>query len=146
MDDQSAILLVEDNVDDADLVRHAFRKAGIRNPVILVTDGDMATDYLREQGDFADRLRFPAPRLILMDLKLPRRSGLEVLSILRQTAAVRSCPVIVLSSSNLPDDIRTAYNAGANAYLVKPIGGDALIDMVRAIDAFWIGLNRAPLG
>lgn len=144
MDDQSTVLLVEDSSDDADLIRHAFRKAGVGNPVVVVDDGDKAIDYLLGRGDYADRARFPLPRLILLDLKLPRRSGIEVLSALRSTEAVRQMPVIMLTSSSREDDIRKAYDAGANAYLVKPIGGDALVTMIHSIAAFWINHNRAP--
>lgn len=144
MDDRSTVLLVEDNLDDADLIRHAFRKAGITNPVALVHDGDKAIDYLLGRGDYVDRRLFPAPRLILLDLKLPRRSGIEVLAAIRTTEAVRNLPVVVLTSSNQEDDIRRAYDTGANAYLVKPIGGDALVTMIRSVDAFWIKMNYAP--
>lgn len=144
MDDQSTILLVEDNPDDADLIRYAFRKAGVENPVIVVDDGEKAIDYLLGRGNYADPRRFPVPRLILLDLKLPRRSGIEVLSAIRTTEAVRQTPVVVLTSSNQEGDIRKAYEAGANAYLVKPIGGDALVAMIRSIDAFWINQNSAP--
>lgn len=144
MDDQSTVLLVEDSPDDADLILHAFRKAGVENPVVVVGDGDTAIDYLSGRGEYADRQRFPVPRLILLDLKLPRRSGLEVLSAIRTTEAVRQTPVVVLTSSSREDDIRKAHDAGANAYLVKPIGGDALVTMIRAIGAFWIRQNSAP--
>lgn len=144
MDDQSAVLLVEDSPDDADLILHAFRKAGVENQVVVVDDGDKAINYLLGKGDYADRQRFPMPRLILLDLKLPRRSGIEVLSVIRTSEAVRQTPVVVLTSSSREDDIRKAYDAGANAYLVKPIGGDALVTMTRSIDAFWIRHNSAP--
>jgi CheY-like chemotaxis protein len=144
MDDQSAVLVVEDNRDDADLIRHAFTKAGIPNPVIVVEDGDKAIDYLEGRAEFANRGEFPVPGLILLDLKLPRRSGFEVLVALRANRALQSIPVVVLTSSNREDDIKQAYDAGANAYLVKPVGQDALLNIVKAIHAFWIRLNRAP--
>ncbi|WP_292286156.1 response regulator [Marivita sp.] len=144
MDDQSIVLLVEDNLDDADLIRHAFRKADVRNPLVVFDDGDKAIDYLLGREEYADRQRFPVPRLILLDLKLPRRSGNEVLSVIRATDAVRQIPVVVLTSSNREDDIRKAYDAGANAYLVKPMGGNALVTMIRSIHAFWISQNSAP--
>ena len=144
MDEQSTVLLIEDNPDDAALIQHAFRKAGIENPVFVVDDGDKAINYLLGQGEYADRRQFPLPRLILLDLKLPRRSGTEVLSSIRTMAAVAHTPVIVLTSSNREDDIRKAYEAGANAYLVKPIGGDALVTMICSINDFWINQNRSP--
>lgn len=144
MGDQSTVLLVEDNLDDADLIRHAFRKADVTNPLVVVDNGDKAIDYLLGREEYANRQRFPVPRLILLDLKLPRRSGIEVLSVIRTKDAVRHTPVVVLTSSNREDDIRKAYDAGANSYLVKPIGGDALLTMIRAISTFWINHNSAP--
>lgn len=144
MDEQSTVLLVEDSPDDIELVLHAFRKAGVKNPVVVVDDGDKAIDYLLGKGEYDDRQRFPMPRLILLDLKLPRRSGIEVLTVIRTTEAVRQTPVVMLTSSRREDDIRKAYDAGANAYLVKPIGVDALVTMIRSVHAFWIDQNSAP--
>lgn len=144
MDDQATVLLVEDNPDDVELIVHAFGKAGIGSPIAVVDDGDKAIDYLLGRGDYGDRLRFPVPGLILLDLKLPRRSGFEVLAAVRATEAVRRVPVVVLTSSNQEDDIRRAYDAGANSYLVKPVGRDALVIMVRALDNFWMKLNLSP--
>lgn len=143
MDDLSTVLLVEDNPDDADLIAHAFGKAGIGNPMIVVDDGEKAMDYVHGRSAYADRLRFPVPGIILLDLKLPRRSGFEVLEAVRTTKATRRVPVVVLTSSNQEDDIRRAYDMGANSYLVKPIGGNALIVMVKSIDAFWMKLNQS---
>lgn len=143
MDDLSTVLLVEDNPDDAELISHAFGKAGVSNPMIVVVDGEKAIDYVHGRSDYADRHRFPLPGLVLLDLKLPRRSGFEVLETIRATETTRRIPVVVLTSSNQEDDIRRAYDAGANAYLVKPIGRDALVAMVRSLDAFWMKLNQS---
>ena len=143
MDDLSTVLLVEDNPDDAELIAHAFGKAGISNPMIVVDDGDRAIDYVHGHSTYADRLKFPLPGLVLLDLKLPRRSGFEVLEVIRANEATRRIPVVVLTSSNQEGDIRRAYDAGANAYLVKPIGRDALVAMVRSLDAFWMKLNQS---
>lgn len=143
MDDLSTVLLVEDNPDDAELIVHAFGKAGIGNPIIIVDDGDKAMDYIHGRSAYADLDRFPIPGLILLDLKLPRRSGFEVLETIRAIEATRRVPVVVLTSSNQEDDIRRAYDVGANSYLVKPIGRDALVAMVRSLDAFWIKLNQS---
>lgn len=142
MNELSTILLVEDNPDDAELIDYAFRKAGIANPLVTVTDGDAAVDYVGGTEAYADRTRHPRPELILLDLKLPRRSGFEVLSFIRGQQATRHTPVVVLTSSNQQDDIRRSYEHGANSYLVKPIGRDALIEMVRSLKAYWIKLNH----
>ena len=143
MDDLSTILLIEDNPDDVELVTHAFRKAEIPNPLIVVDDGDKAIDYLKSRAAYSDRAKYPLPGLILLDLKLPRRSGFEVLEAIRAIEETRRTPVVVLTSSNQETDIERAYDVGANSYLVKPIGRDALVKMVGALDAFWIKLNQS---
>lgn len=134
-------MLVEDIQDDVELILHAFGKVGISNPVVVVEDGEKAIRYLRGLGEYSDRLPFPLPGLILLDLKLPRRSGFEVLAAVRATEATRRVPVVVLTSSNQEDDVRKAYDLGANSYLVKPVGLDALVALVRTLEAFWIKLN-----
>lgn len=143
MDDLSTVLLIEDNPDDAELIAYAFKKVGITNPLVVVDDGDRAFDYLSGYSGFADRDRFPIPGLILLDLKLPRRSGFEVLAGIRANEVTRRIPVVVLTSSNQEHDIQRAYDLGANSYLVKPIGRDALLTMVHCLDSFWIKLNQA---
>ena len=143
MNELSNILLVEDNPDDAELLEYAFRKAGIANPLLAVTDGDAAVEYVGGTGAYADRRRHPLPELILLDLKLPRRSGFKVLGFIRGQEATRHTPVVVLTSSSQHGDIQRAYEAGANSYLVKPVGRDALIEMARSLKAYWIKLNHA---
>jgi CheY-like chemotaxis protein len=144
VDELSTILLVEDNPDDAELIAHAFKKAGVMNPLVVVDDGDKAIDYLHGRADYSDRTATPLPGLFLLDLKLPRRSGFEVLEAIRANRQTRNTPVVVLTSSNQQNDIERAYDLGANSYLVKPVGRDSLVAMVRALDAFWIKLNQAP--
>ena len=143
MDDLSRILLVEDNPDDAELISYAFSKVGIGNPIIVVDDGEKAMDYVHGRSAYDDRRKFPVPGIILLDLKLPRRSGFEVLEAVRATEATRRVPVVVLTSSNQEEDIRQAYDMGANSYLVKPISKDALVAMARSLDAFWMKLNQS---
>ena len=142
MNELSIILLVEDNPDDVMLVQYAFDKAGILNPLEVVADGDAAVDYIGRTGAYAGREGQPLPDLILLDLKLPRRSGFEVLSFVRQHEPTRHTPVVVLTSSDQEADIRRSYERGANSFLVKPIGRDGLIDMASALKAYWIKLNR----
>ncbi|HJS84785.1 MAG TPA: response regulator [Acetobacteraceae bacterium] len=138
------VLLVEDEEDDAELIARAFRRAGIANPLERAADGDAAVARL---GDPARSL----PILVLLDLKLPRRSGFEVLEWLRTGgggAAARRLPVVVLTSSNQERDVRRAYDLGANSYLVKPVGAPALLEMARNLEGYWLRLNRAanPVG
>jgi DNA-binding response OmpR family regulator len=143
MHELSTILLVEDNEDDADLIAYAFGKAGVENPLVRVGDGDAAVQYLGGTGDYADRRRHPLPALVLLDLKLPRRSGFEVLKTVRgEEGPARHVPIVVLTSSDQTPDVERAYDLGANSYLVKPVNRDALLAMVRALDAYWVKLNR----
>lgn len=139
----STVLLVEDNPDDAELIAYAFAKAEIANPLLVIEDGDAAIDYVRGRGAYADRMRFPLPGLVLLDLKLPRRSGFEVLAAIRDSAGTKHTPVVVLTSSNQDADIKRAYELCANSYLVKPVSRSSLLHMVEALDAYWIKLNQS---
>ena len=140
----SPILLVEDSPDDALLIQRAFRKANLANPVQLVRDGEEAVAYLSGGAPYDDRGRFPLPVFMLLDLKLPRRSGLEVLAWLRQESAVRRLPVVVLTSSRESVDVNRAYDLGVNSYLTKPVGFEALIEMVKNVNLYWLVLNESP--
>src|SRR5580765_5017741 len=137
------ILQVEDDPNDVFILRHALNKAGVANPVHVATDGQEAIDYLQGVGRFADRDQFPLPGLILLDLKLPRVMGLDVLKWIREqpnTAPV----VIILTASAEEEDIATAYRLGANAFLTKPSEASKLQEIVRAIKDFWLTHNTLP--
>jgi DNA-binding response OmpR family regulator len=110
----------------------------------VIQDGDAAIDYLDGVNDYADRDRYPFPVLILLDLKLPRRSGLEVLGWLRQQPELKRLPVIILTSSQENTDVNRAYDLGANSYLVKPLGLNALVEVVTTINMYWLLLNESP--
>lgn len=138
------ILYVEDEESDVLLLRHAFTKAGISNAVHTAQDGKVALDYLAGNPPFGDRARYPLPGLILLDLNLPFRSGLEVLGWLRQQPQIRHLPVLIFSSSNRPDDVLHAYEAGANAYLVKPTSLAQLVAQAGAVRDFWLAQNCLP--
>lgn len=138
------ILLVEDSPDDALLIQRAFRKANLANPVELVRDGEEAVAYLSGAEPYEDRARFPLPVFMLLDLKLPRRSGLEVLGWVREQPALRRLPVVVLTSSRESVDVNRAYDLGVNSYLTKPVGFEALIEMVKSINLYWLVLNENP--
>jgi len=138
------ILYVEDEETDVMLLQHVLAKAGIHNPIQTVKDGKTAKDYLAGEGSFADRKRYPLPGLVLLDLNLPYWSGFEVLEWIRQQPQLRRLPVVVFTSSNRPDDIVRAYDAGANAYLVKPNALADLTSLVLALRDFWLLHNRAP--
>jgi CheY-like chemotaxis protein len=140
----SSILLVEDNDDDQILMRRAFTQANLANPIHGVSDGDEAIAYLKGDGKYADRETYPLPILILLDLKLPKRSGDEVLRWLRAQPGLKRMPVAILTSSKETVDINRAYDLGANAYLVKPVGFESLVDLVKSLNLFWLILNEVP--
>lgn len=142
MNDDAAILLVEDNPDDVELITYAFDKVGVLKPLVTLTDGDAAVEYLSGTGAYVDRLHHPLPALILLDLKLPKRSGFEVLAFVRAQRTTRHTTVVVLTSSNQQADIERAYELGANSYLIKPVKRDRLIELVQSLDAYWLKLNQ----
>lgn len=140
----ATILLVEDDENDVILIRRAFQKVGIDGLVHRVGDGDAAIAYLAGTGEYADRARYPRPNAVLLDLKLPRRSGLEVLTWARKEESLNHLPIIVLTSSREAIDLQQAYALGANSYLVKPVEFDSLLDLVRSFDAYWMTWNTTP--
>ena len=137
------ILLVEDDQNDVFFFQRAMRKAGMSHPLQLARDGQEAIDYMQARGKFADREQFPLPCLILLDLKLPIVMGLDVLRWIRQQPGVAAI-VIVLTSSLNEADIAEAYDLGANAYLVKPAQASELVQIVKAINDFWVKHNTPP--
>lgn len=138
------ILLVEDDPTDVLMIRRALSKAGVANPVHVVSDGDAAVAYLSGAEPYADRARYPFPLLAILDLKLPRRSGHEVLAWLRAEPVLRRLPVVILTSSRASIDLERAYDLGANSYLVKPVDSAALVDMMAAVRQYWLGVNVPP--
>lgn len=138
------VLQVEDDENDVFLLEYTFKQAQVPVPLVAVRDGKQAMEYLAGIGEFADRDRFPLPRLVLLDLKLPRKSGLEVLEWMRATPSLRELPVVVLTSSSRPEDIQAAYRFGANAYLVKPPRADQLLELVKGLSEFWLRYNQVP--
>lgn len=137
------ILLVEDNEDDILLVRRAMAKASVAVPLEAVRDGDAAVEYLTNSGRYSGKSH-PTPSLVLLDLKLPRRSGFEVLSWLRGHAVLRKLPVVVLTSSRETADVDRAYELGANTYLAKPVEFDGLLEVVKVLHLYWLLLAEKP--
>lgn len=142
MTDPVTILHVEDDVNDVMLLHHACRKADVCFDVQAVHDGDEAISYLSGTDAFADREKHPFPELVLLDLKMPRLSGFDVLTWLRGNDSFKDLPVIVLTSSNHEIDVRRAYDLGANSYLVKPVGFQALVELARTIQNYWLGAHQ----
>ena len=138
---QSHILHVDDDADDLLLFEQACRKVGVRCQLHAVRDGEEAVAYLQGAYHLSDRQKYPLPSLILLYLNMPRLSGFDVLAWLRQEEKCRWLPVIVLSSSNHEADVKRAYSLGANSYLVKPVAFDSLVEIVQAIQRYWLTLN-----
>src|SRR5882724_8639584 len=142
--DQSTILIVEDERNDVFFLEYAFEGAGITNPLQIVEDGQEAIDYLSGARKYADRLRYPLPCLVLLDLKLPRKSGLDVLRWIQEHPAFQMMIVIVLSSSRNKSDVDEAYQLGARSYLVKPLTLGERLELARSIKYYWLTLNVLP--
>ncbi len=131
------ILLVEDNPVDVDLTIRAFKKQNLTNPIVIARDGEEAIGMIKlwEQGD-------PAPVVILLDLKLPKFSGLEVLSEIKSHDIYKTIPVVILTSSGEDNDVETAYKLGANSYIVKPVEFDRFVEVAAQIELYWNVLNK----
>ncbi|MDQ1362609.1 MAG: hypothetical protein QG652_469 [Pseudomonadota bacterium] len=142
--DKKIILLVEDNPDDEALTLRAIKKNNILNEVMVARDGVAALDYLLGTGDHAGRDIRELPQLVLLDLKLPRIDGLEVLRRLRSEAHTRLLPVVILTTSNEERDIISGYQLGANSYIRKPVDFEQFMEAVRQLGLYWLVLNVAP--
>jgi len=140
----SAILLVEDDEADIFLLRRAFRNARIANPLIEVRDGQAAIQYLSGEGDYAERTRYPIPFMVLLDLRLPKLSGFEVIAWMRDQPQLANLVVVVLTASDHVPDVTKARDLGANSYLVKPRNFEELVEMVKRIKGRWLLLDRLP--
>lgn len=137
------ILLADDEPHDIELTLRALRACEIRADVDVVNDGQEALDYLYRRGAFAERSA-REPSLILLDIKMPRLTGLEVVQTLKADPDMRHIPVVMLTSSREPSDLDDSYASGTNAYVVKPVGYTSYVDAVMRIDAFWTRLNQLP--
>jgi two-component system, chemotaxis family, response regulator Rcp1 len=135
------ILLVEDSPGDVKLTQEALRDAEVPNVLHVARDGEEAMRFLRREGEFAGK---PRPDLILLDLNMPRMDGREVLAVIKADADLRRIPVIILTTSQSEDDIAEAYSLAANCYVAKPVDLDEFLDVVRAIDDFWLTLVKLP--
>lgn len=139
------ILLVEDNPADVELTLHSLKKHHFANRIVIARDGAEALDYLFGTGKYQGRNALAHPNLILLDLKLPKLSGLEVLKQLKSHEDLRTIPVVVLTSSKEEPDIREAYRLGANSYIVKPVDFDQFTKVVTDIGLYWLILNEPPV-
>jgi len=144
MANNRTILLAEDDPNDVLLTQIALRKARLANPLQVVRDGEEAIAYLTGDGLYADRSRYPLPMLLLLDLKMPKVTGFEVLDWLRKQPILSRLPVAVMSSSEHDPHIARAYELGADSYLIKPPDAEALLGLVQRLHAFWLIVNEGP--
>lgn len=138
------ILLVEDNPDHAELIQRLFAAHDVENCIYHVTNGEDALKYLYREGDYEDEHKSPTPHLILLDLRLPKIDGLDVLKQIRVTDQFNGVPVVVLTSSNALKDIRRAYDLNANSYLLKPVDYDQFNRMIDEVGVYWLDMNSQP--
>jgi len=141
--DQVEILLVEDSPNDAELAMRALRKGGLANKLLWVKDGEEALDYLFRRGAYAERDQ-GSPRLVFLDLKMPRVDGTQVLQQIKSDARTRRIPVVVMTSSQEESDMVRSYDLGANSYVVKPLDFAAMVDVVRQAGFYWLAVNQNP--
>jgi CheY-like chemotaxis protein len=136
--------MADDDENDVFLMERAFKQARVANPVLRVRDGEDAIAYLRGDHFYANRKDFPLPELLILDLKMPRRNGFEVIAWIRQQTGLKRLPVIILTSSKEDRDINRAYELGANTYLTKPVNFESLVEMVKTLHLYWLVLAQRP--
>jgi two-component system response regulator len=144
MPERNVILLVEDNPDDEALTLRAFSKNNIRNPVVVARNGAEALGYLFASGDYAGREVADLPQVVLLDLKLPKVDGLEVLRQIRADERTELLPVVILTSSREEQDLVEGYRLGANSYVRKPVNFDEFVEAARQLGLYWLLLNEVP--
>ncbi len=144
MENSDTIMLVEDNPDDVELTLRAFRKNNIANQTVVVNDGLAALDYLFGKGAYEGRNTKEQPKLILLDLKLPKMNGLQVLEQLRKSEITKLLPVVILTSSKEESDLVASYRNGANSYVRKPVDFNQFVEAVRGIGLYWLLINEPP--
>ena len=138
------VLLVEDNPDHAELIMRSLGEHRVANKIVHLSDGQAALDYLLHQGDYQDPGQNPHPHVVLLDLRLPRVDGLQVLQVLKETETLRMIPVVILTTSEAEQDIVRAYHSHANSYLVKPVGFVEFEKMMQDLGFYWLAWNTHP--
>lgn len=141
--EQVEILLVEDNPLDAELTTRALKNGGLANKLLWVKDGQEALDFLFRDGDYAGR-EDSVPRLVLLDLKMPKVDGMEVLKAVKANEKTRRIPVVVMTSSQEERDVAQTYDMGVNSYVVKPVDFNSLAELARQAGYYWLAINRTP--
>jgi two-component system response regulator len=138
------ILLVEDNVDHAMLTKRALKEGNMLNEIFWVKDGEEAVDFLYHRGRYANGARAPRPGLILLDIKLPKLDGHEVLRQIKSDATLRTIPVVMLTTSERSDEVATCYANGANSYVSKPVKATDFVQTIKSLKLYWVVVNHLP--
>jgi CheY-like chemotaxis protein len=141
---ETDILLVEDSQDDADLAVHALRRGNLANHIFVVRDGEEALDFLFCRGPFAARSFERPPKLVLLDLKLPKVDGIAILQQLKDDPRTRTIPVVILTSSREEQDLVRSYDLGVNSYIQKPVDFEQFREMVKTLGLYWMVINQRP--
>jgi CheY-like chemotaxis protein len=142
--ESAVILLAEDDDNHVFLIRRAFHEANLLNPLFVVRNGEEAIAYLKGEGAYANRAEYPLPALLLLDLKMPRKNGFDVLQWIREEPGLRNLRIIVLTSSEDIRDVNRAYQLGANSFLVKPADFEQFVRVIQALQGYWLWLSEAP--
>jgi CheY-like chemotaxis protein len=145
MNEFMLVMLVEDNLDHAELVMRTLSEHQVGNKILHFTEGQSALDYLFRRGEYTDPDSSPRPNLILLDLRLPRVDGLDILKEIKNSDELRSIPVVILTTSEAERDIARAYMNHANSYLVKPVGFDEFNKLMEDLGFYWLGWNTSPI-
>jgi CheY-like chemotaxis protein len=144
MSDQAVILLAEDREDDIALIRQAFARAYVPNPLQVVRNGEEAIAYLQGEGKYANRAEYPLPELMLLDLKMPRIDGFGVLKWVRRQPTLATLRIVVLTCSEALRDVNEAYSLGANSFMVKPMDFEDVIHMSKFLTSYWLHMSKSP--
>ncbi len=142
---EAEILLVEDSPEDADLAVHALRREKLANNIVIARDGEEALDFLFCRAGYADRSFEHPPKLVLLDLKLPKVGGIEILKQIKSDPRTKTIPVVILTSSKEERDLVDGYNLGANSYIQKPVNFDQFRDTVKTLGLYWLVVNQSPV-
>jgi len=143
---EKSILLIEDNPDDVLLIKMAFKNNRLSNDIVVIDDGALVADYFEGKGSFSGRDKYDLPELVLLDLKLPNVSGLEILQYIRNNRLSRLVPIIILTSSSEEKDMINSYLNGANSYVRKPVDFSSFMEAVKSLGLYWLVINKTPEG
>ena len=144
MVETAVILVAEDDENQIVLMRRVFKQARLLNPLQVVRNGEEAIAYLKGEGQYANREEYPLPELLLLDLKMPRKNGFEVLKWVRQQPSLRALRVVVLTSSEEMADVNRAYQLGANSFLVKPADFEQFVSIIQTLQGYWLWMSETP--